>query len=139
MKVLVVDASAMVETLIGLGERAQFSRATIVLADSLAAPDLLPYEVSNVLRRLERSGKISRASAIRGFTDLQRTPVTYWPFSALSGDIWGQRGQISSYDAAHVALAQNLDTPLLTTDKRLVSIAKRFVKILCPEHPAPAP
>lgn len=139
MKVLVVDASAAIEALVGRGERAEFCRSAIASADSLAVPDLFPYEVSNVLRRLAGSGKIDDAVAARAFADLQKTPAKYWPFIALAEGIWAQRGRVSSYDAAYLTLAQKLGVPLLTTDRKLATVATHFVTTLCPGSFKPAP
>ncbi|GAB4098413.1 type II toxin-antitoxin system VapC family toxin [Sinomonas halotolerans] len=136
---IVVDAGAMVEALVGAGARADAIRAALALHDA-AAPDLLPYEAANVLRRLERAGTIPASSAARAFGDLCRAPVTYWPFAAVSGRVWELRGTVGAYGAAYVALAEELRCPLLTVDARLASAPglRCGVMVLPQDGPEPA-
>lgn len=47
------------------------------------------------------------------------TPARLWPFAALSERAWELGANASSYDAAYLALAERLDTTLLTRDARL--------------------
>lgn len=118
MNLLVVDASAVLATLIDPGPRGDLAAGRMAGAD-LAAPDLLGYEVLNVLRRRLTSGHLSdnQASlAVRSWSDL---PVDLWPLPALQAEVWQLRHNLSAYDAAYVALATHLGAPLLTGDCRL--------------------
>jgi predicted nucleic acid-binding protein len=42
-----------------------------------------------------------------------------YPHAPLAARIWELRENLTAYDAAYVALAEVLDAPLLTTDRRL--------------------
>jgi predicted nucleic acid-binding protein len=50
--------------------------------------------------------------------DLRIQRYAHYP---LMDRIWVLRANLSAYDAAYVALAEALDAPLLTRDKRLAS------------------
>lgn len=116
----VVDASVVVTLLIDPGVRG--AEAAAVLADTRwHAPDLLPYEVTDVLRRRRATGLLTRAEADDAHAAAARLPVELWPHELLAERIWSLGGAISAYDAAYVALAERLDAVLVTADARLSS------------------
>ena len=118
MTLLVVDASAVVTLLLDpAGDGDVIARH---LANArVAAPDLLPYEVTNVLRRHRAAGALSDAEASLALDGLAALPVDLWPFATLQAAIWRLSGALTAYDAAYVTLAELLGCPLLTRDRRL--------------------
>ncbi|MGY4644790.1 type II toxin-antitoxin system VapC family toxin [Cellulomonas sp. URHB0016] len=118
MSHLVVDASALVTLLLDPGGDGE-AVARHVEAARLAAPDLLPYEVTNVLRRHRAAGVLSGTEATLAFDAFVTLPAELWPFAAVQDDVWRLTGALSGYDAAYVALAERLRCPLLTRDRRL--------------------
>ena len=85
------------------------------------APHLLDLEVGQVLRRLAREGAVSAQRGEEAIQDLLDLRVTRYPHFVLLPRIWQLRDNLSAYDAAYVALAEELDATLLTRDARLVS------------------
>ncbi|MBO3089398.1 type II toxin-antitoxin system VapC family toxin [Cellulomonas dongxiuzhuiae] len=115
---LVVDASAVLAVLIDPGPRGE--RAAAHMAGALlAAPDLLGYEVLNVLRRRRAAGHLTENQATLAVRTWSQLPVDLWPLAPLQPDVWRLTHNLSAYDAAHVALAAHLEAPLLTGDRRL--------------------
>ena len=55
--------------------------------------------------------------------DLADFPIQRYPHDFLLPRIWELRTTLTAYDAAYVALAEALDTPLLTRDRRLTNAA----------------
>ena len=51
--------------------------------------------------------------------DLLRLDVELFPFSPFAERIWALRGNLTSYDAWYVALAEALACPLVTLDRKL--------------------
>ena len=115
---VVVDASLVVAALVDSGDEGSWAES--VLAEgSTAGPELVLPEATNILRRLERSGRISRLEATSSHRDLLRLDVTLFPFVPFAERVWVLRGSLASYDAWYVALAEALDCPLATLDRKL--------------------
>jgi predicted nucleic acid-binding protein len=115
---VILDASAALLLLIDpspAGERV----AGRLGGASVAAPDLLPYEVSNVLRRHRNAGRLSDAEARLALDGFHSLSVELWPHAVLSERVWSLGANLSAYDAAYVALAERLGAVLLTADARL--------------------
>ena len=117
-RALVVDASSVIEVLIDPGDRGDAAAARMATARVLA-PKHLPVEVGNVLRRRRNAGLLEPGAAARAWEDFWAMPVQLWPLRATRDRIWQLGRNLSSYDAAYVALAELLDAPLLTADARL--------------------
>lgn len=115
---VVLDASAAVALLTSGGAIGTWV-ADSCKGQRLSAPSVLPYEVANVLRRLERSKVIDKSSARLALADLNDLAVHQWPFAPFSARIWELRDNLTSYDAAYVALAEHLEVPLVTIEGRL--------------------
>jgi predicted nucleic acid-binding protein len=114
----VCDASAVVTVLLDSGELGAWLARRLAEAD-LCGPALLPFECSNVIRRHELAALISSDQAAQAHVDLLDLPIDLFPYEALAQRVWQLRPNLTSYDAAYVALAEALDAPLITLDRRL--------------------
>jgi predicted nucleic acid-binding protein len=114
----VVDASVLVAALTDAGAEGVWAEG-MVAAGPLAAPHLVLAEATNVLRRLELSGRLSRLEAAAAARDLTLFHLDLLPFAPFADRIWALRGNLTSYDAWYVAVAEELDLPLATLDRRL--------------------
>lgn len=119
---IVIDASAMVEALVGRDPDAAMLDA---LAGELAAPHLLDVEVVSVLRGLVLGGKVTRDAAEQARRDHFAFTVTRHELEPLVGRVWALRDRFTAYDASYVALAEALDCPLYTCDAKLVGRGSR--------------
>jgi predicted nucleic acid-binding protein len=117
---IVVDSSAVVAALVDLGPDGTWARAGL-RGEALAAPAHLHVEVSNVLRRAVLGGRLGRDAAALAHRDLLQLPVTAFPFEPLGDRVWELHPTVTAYDAAFVALAEELDVPLWTLDRRLAA------------------
>jgi predicted nucleic acid-binding protein len=115
---VVVDASAVVVLLIDPGDAGE-RVARRLAGRTVAAPDLLPHEVTNVLRRLRNAGRLSEAESRLALDGLHALSVELWPQAILAERVWLLGANLSAYDAAYVALAEQLDAVLLTADARI--------------------
>ncbi len=115
---IVCDASVVVALLLDAGPDGVW--ATSALADaSLAAPNLVMFEASNVIRRHELAGLVSADLAAQAHADLLDLPIEFWPFELLASRVWQLRANLSSYDASYVALAELIEASLVTLDSRI--------------------
>jgi len=115
---VVVDASVAVAALIDSGNAGDWAEE-IIGRDGLIAPELLLIETTNVLRRLERNGDIATYEAISAHRDLMRLDIDLFPFAPFASRVWELRGNLTSYDASYVAIAEAFDVPLATLDGKL--------------------
>lgn len=53
--------------------------------------------------------------------DLADMPLSRCPHDLLLPRIWALRDNLTAYDAAYVALAEVLDAPLFTCDRRVAA------------------
>ncbi|HEX9467468.1 MAG TPA: type II toxin-antitoxin system VapC family toxin [Acidimicrobiia bacterium] len=88
----------------------------------LAAPDLLFVEVASGLARGVRRGLIGADRARVLFHELLVVPIEVVPVESVVTAAFDLRDSFSLYDACYVALAQQLDCGLLTSDHRLARV-----------------
>ena len=107
---VVIDASALIDLLLGYS----------TCVDDLHAPHLIDLEVLSALRRIQ---------APEPFADFVDLPIERYPHTILVPRIWGLRRNFTPYDAVYVALAEGLDSPLLTSDKRLAGAVGKHTDV----------
>ena len=120
---IVLDASAALDWLLQTAAGQRIERRIYSHHESLHAPHLLDLEVGQVLRRLVREGAVSAQRAEQAIEDLLDLRIARYPHFLLLPRIWQLRHNLSAYDAAYVALAENLGARLLTRDARLASVS----------------
>jgi predicted nucleic acid-binding protein len=121
---IVVDSSAIVEMLLAQ-PRANAIRVALADSEELYVPAHFHVEVLSALRRYSLHGKLTdlqTADALAALDDLRA--LTY-PLRELNRSIWQLRFNLTTYDAAYLALARWLDADLLTLDGALAEAAAR--------------
>jgi len=127
--VIVLDASAAVDWLLQTAAGRRIETRIYSRGESLHAPHLLDLEVAQVFRRLVRETTVSAQRADQAIQDLQDLRLTRYPHFVFLSHIWRLRQNLSAYDAAYVALTEELDATLLTRDARLASSPGSRAKI----------
>jgi predicted nucleic acid-binding protein len=120
--VTVLDTSAIVDFLLGSGAHHEVA-AVLAGSGEFAAPDVLVFETLAVLRRLALRGELDDRRGRGAVEDLADLPVELFPSLALRGRAWELRENLTMADALFVALAEQLNEPLLTKDERLAAAA----------------
>jgi predicted nucleic acid-binding protein len=123
---LVVDASAVAELLLGRPVGASVAQRLREHAFDLHAPHLLDVEVLSALRRVVAAGDATAARAGEALDDLLDLPIERYAHDVFIARVWELRDNFSPYDAAYVALAEAIaadGVPLLTADARLARAA----------------
>lgn len=116
---IVLDASALVEWLLQTSAGLQIEKRLYSQNESLHSPHLLDIEVAHVLRRFVSGGKISAKRGEEALHDMLAVRITRYAHDIFLTRIWQHRHNLSAYDAAYIALAEDLGAPLITRDKRL--------------------
>ena len=119
---LVLDASVLAVALADDGPEGDVARARL-RGETLAAPELVDLGVVSVLRRQNRAGLLDNRRANLAMTDLVALPMHRAAHLGLLARSWELRDNLTTYDAAYVALAEALDATLLTGDRRLARAA----------------
>jgi predicted nucleic acid-binding protein len=126
---IVVDASAILETLLRTSAATAVENWLFAPAQTLHAPHLLDVEVAQVVRRYAANREIDIERGRMALSDLADFPLHRYPHDFLLPRVWDLRNNFTAYDAMYVALAEVLDAPLLTRDKRLAASSGHHARI----------
>jgi predicted nucleic acid-binding protein len=126
---IVVDASALLEALLGTPLAVAVNDRLFDRRETLHAPHLLDVEVAQVIRRYTINAQITAERAVAALADFLDLPLHRHPHDFLMPRAWELRNNFTTYDAVYVALAEVLDAPLLTHDRRLAAAAGHRVRI----------
>ena len=115
---IVVDASVIVTALADDGTDGDRVRHRF-RGERLLAPHVIDLEVGSAWRRLAAAGALDDRRVELAFADLLALRLERVAHGPLLARCWGLRANMTLYDAAYVALAEALDTTLLTADRQL--------------------
>lgn len=117
---IVVDASTVVTGLADDGPDGDRVRERL-RGERLTAPQVIDLEVTSAWRRLVTAGRLDDRRARLALGDLRALRLERAPHRPLLDRCWELRDNLTTYDAAYVALAEHLEVVLLTADGRLAS------------------
>ena len=126
---IVVDASAVVDLLLPTDDSGTIAARLFESGDSLAAPHLIDVETAHALRRRAHFGEIDDRDGRKAIDDIAGLPIRRYPHEILLPRIWDLRHNLTAYDAAYIALAEVLNAPLVTRDRRLAGAAGHDAEI----------
>lgn len=126
---IVVDASALLEALLRTPAAGPVEERLFAPRETLHAPHLIDVEIAQLIRRYAAAGEIDSERGRAALTDLADLRLRRYPHDFLLPRIWDLRHNLSAYDAAYVALAEALDAPLVTRDRRLATAAGHRARI----------
>ena len=127
----VVDASLLVAATSDAGAEGAWAE-DVLRAGGLIAPHLALAEATNILRRLEMAGKLGRVEAGSAARDLLQLDLDLVPYAPFAERVWELRAHVTSSDAWYVAVAEQLDLPLATLDRRLAAASGPRCRFLLP-------
>jgi predicted nucleic acid-binding protein len=117
---VVADASALVEVLIGESKASQV--AAELKGQQVHAPELISYEVLSAIRRRVLLGWLTPGDARVAMLEFEEVEgnLELWPLlDVMTEQAIELRDNVSSYDATYVTLAKILPCPLVTSDAEL--------------------
>jgi predicted nucleic acid-binding protein len=127
--VIVLDASAAIEWLFQSPAGNKIDRKIFSTSQTLHVPHLLDVEVAQVVRRFVRDRVITAQRGEEALEDLSDMPLRRYAHDFLIPRVWELRATLTAYDAVYVALAEVLDVPLLTCDRRIASASGHSAKV----------
>ena len=114
----VIDASVLT-AFYASADVTEALRNRLAATSAWFAPVHLDVEVLSALRRLAHVSSAVAASVPAALAHLSGFPLRRMPLAPLLDRMWELRQNITPCEAAYVALAEKLDAPLLTLDRRL--------------------
>jgi len=117
----VLDASALVEVILRTPIGSAIEQRIVASAETLHAPHLIDIETTHVLRRYVAKGSIDAKRGREAIDDVASLSLRRYGHAGLLPRVWEMRNNLTAYDAVYVALAQVLNAPLLTCDRRLAA------------------
>jgi predicted nucleic acid-binding protein len=124
---IVVDASVLTDFLLGRAEAVEAIDRELIghEQEPLHAPDVIELETLNALRNLVRAKAVTDRRAGEAVDDLSAIRLIRYPHDPLRERVWELRHNLTSYDAAYLALAEALDGAVLMTADRGLAIGAR--------------
>jgi predicted nucleic acid-binding protein len=119
VKLVVVDASALVEYILQTRRSAEVGNIIQSSHNSLHVPALCDVEVTAALRRAVITGVMTEERGREALSDYADLALNRHGHLAVMQRILDLRDNFSAYDATYVALAERLDASLLTCDEAL--------------------
>ena len=116
---IVVDASCLLEMLLQSTHSQAVGQRLLEDEGPLCVPHLVDVEVSHVLRRYWLSKEITERYGRGAIADLADFPLERFPHVDLLPRAWQLRNNLTAYDSIYVALAEVLEVPLITCDRKL--------------------
>jgi predicted nucleic acid-binding protein len=126
---IVVDASALLEALLRMPAAEAVEERLFEPRQTLHAPHLLDVEVAQVVRGYAATGDIDPERGRAALADLADLPLHRYPHDFLLPRVWDLRNNLTAYDAVYIALAEALDAPLLTRDRRIAAAAGHHARV----------
>lgn len=115
----VVDASVMVDALVGAGPHGDAARRELRGLSALPVPALFSAEVVSALRALVARRALNPIRARAAMRQLSEIRLVAYPFEPLTNRVWELRHGFTVYAAWYVALAERLGDELVTADAHL--------------------
>jgi len=118
---IVLDTSAAIDWLLRTPAGQRIEQRIYSRQETLHSVHLLDVEFLQVLRRLVHQGIVGSVRAEQAIEDMLALRITRHAPALLLGRIWRLRQNLTAYDAAYVALAEELRAPLITRDQRIAA------------------
>jgi predicted nucleic acid-binding protein len=129
---IVIDASALMRGLLGEDSEAEeIVRSVWDGSVKAHAPDLIGPESTHALVRLVRAGRLDLGDARDLAADVERTPLDRHLSLGHGTAVleFANATSLSAYDAFYAVLAEALELPLVTADRKLAAAVEGSVLV----------
>ena len=121
---IVIDTSALVAVIVGEPERDKVIELTT--GHSLIGPGSIPWEVGNAFSAMFKKGRLTVNEALRGLDIFENIPIRFIKPDFANILTVAYRANMYAYDAYFLDCALRLNAPLLTLDRKLMTVAKNL-------------
>ena len=121
---ILADANVYLAILLNEPEKQHIIKMT--KGAELISPEVLPFEIGNALSAMFKQKRLSKEQVHRCFEIFEFIPVRLEYVDITSALAIACRFNIYAYDAYYLTLAQRLNLPLLTLDKKMQDVAKQM-------------
>lgn len=128
----VLDASVVIDAMAVTGPDGNRARQLVGEEIWLHVPAVLAAEVTSALRGMVRRGDLSEGAARSAAVRAGSIRAHRYPFEPFLQRTWDLRSNMTIYDAWYVALAERLNTVMVTVDQRLRKANGPHCEILTP-------
>lgn len=115
----VFDASVLVDALVVAGPAGDDAREVLRERSLLHVPSIFTAEATSAIRSMLARGDVSPGLARGAVSKIKVVQTVQYPFEPFLDRVWELRDNLTVYDGWYVALAESLDTNLVTADRRL--------------------
>jgi predicted nucleic acid-binding protein len=115
----VFDASVLVDALLVAGAAGDDAREVLRNRSVLHVPSIFAAEATSAIRSMRARGAVNPGQARGAVSKIKVVQTVQYPFEPFLDRVWELRDNLTVYDAWYVALAESLDTRLVTADLRL--------------------
>jgi len=126
--VIVIDASAMVDALVGASVNAEL--LTLIAEEDVHSPALLDFEVASALRGHAMAGRLRTQGLNAALADFAGLSIDRHAMTNLLPNMLDLRKNFTVYDAAYVVLARALRSPLVTADRKMNEARRLGVEVM---------
>ena len=130
---IVLDASVVLKWIFddedGAEPASRLKEAHVTGHEIVAVPDLLFYEIGNVLATKTRLSEAAIAEAFSLLWDFSLERFDLGSEEFKSGLVLSRKFKISLYDAAYVELGRRLKCPFVTADRKLYEKVKSIKSV----------
>jgi len=121
---IVADASAVLAVVLNEESRDSIIRKTA--GASIAAPEVLPYEIGNALVAVNRRGRLTDQETLLAFDSARRISISLLPVAIPEALGLAMRFGLYAYDVYYLQCCIECRAPLLSLDARMCEVARRL-------------
>ena len=114
-----IDASILANAIVDSSPIGQRTRDALTGQENICAPDCIDVETYSVFRKMWLRKLLSDNDFLKSIRILNDLPLQRYRSRNLLSRAYTHRHNVGSYDAAYVALAEELKCTFLTADVRL--------------------
>ncbi|MGH3914336.1 MAG: type II toxin-antitoxin system VapC family toxin [Pseudonocardiaceae bacterium] len=119
----IFDASVLVDALVVAGPAGDNARAALRDRSLLHVPSIFAAEATSAIRSMQARGEVSPGRAHGAVSKIKIVQTAQYPFELFLDRVWELRENLTVYDGWYVALAESLQTSLVTADRRLAQVS----------------